>query len=414
MTTEQIKNAADLAAEFVKKMTKAETALRKFFREREDVIHGLALSAVTRHHILLLGPPGTAKSAIIAAFVRIFQCVIDDPRAYFRKLFSKGLPIDEVTGGLDIKELENGRYKRNVDGFLPSARFGNAEELYKGGDMNANIMLDMTDESRSFRNGDEDLNVPLEFLAASSNEVYEGTMSEAFHDRLAQKYWVPQMQEKSNFIEMLRNRADNAERPDLTKLAISDDELKAAQEMCREVEVPDAILEILFDLRNEFKQDSIEITNRHMNFAIDIVKGEAFLAGRMRVEADDLQVLQHVLWNMPDEIDVARKLVLRVSNPLLEEVNAGIDAARQEFKKARTEFNQAVQQGVKAVDARISATSQPRAAIDDILQDLEAKARTTDETTKTGKKIRQAIRKVEGTKIRLHKEILNIDMKAGA
>ena len=139
------KNNVDLVASFIAKITQAESAIRGFVRESEDRIHGLAVGFTARQHVLQVGPPGTAKSLAANTFVRFFQFFTDDPRSYFRKLMSKTLPSDEILGGFDMKAFESGVYRRNVDGFLPTARMAHLDEINKMGPMNQNAILDITD-----------------------------------------------------------------------------------------------------------------------------------------------------------------------------------------------------------------------------------------------------------------------------
>ena len=403
------KNNVDLVASFIAKITQAESAIRGFVRESEDRIHGLAVGFTARQHVLQVGPPGTAKSLAANTFVRFFQFFTDDPRSYFRKLMSKTLPSDEILGGFDMKAFESGVYRRNVDGFLPTARMAHLDEINKMGPMNQNAILDITDEQRSFRNGPDDINVPLAMLVGSSNEMHEDG-AEAHADRLALKFWVDQMQEKDNFLDMLRNRSEGNrfELPEGFEL-ITDEEIDAAHAACDEVEVPDSILEVLWALRKEFDSQSIQFTNRKANFCIDIVKAEALLAGRMTVEAEALQILQHVLWNDPAEIAPVRKMILRVANPMLEEVASMVDSAKQQLRVAREQYKNLVDQGVKASDARIQATSDPRAEIENILESLKEKIDKTSDKSKTGKRVKRYYGQVMGYKRKILSEIMNID-----
>jgi MoxR-like ATPase len=283
------------------------------------------------------------------------------------------------------------------------------DEINKMGPMNQNSILDITDEQRSFRNGPDDVNVPLTMLVGSSNEMHEDG-AEAHADRLALKYWVDQMQEKDNFLDMLKNRSQGKkfEVPSDFEL-ITDEEIEAAHAAVEEVDVPESILEILWALRKEFDAQSIQFTNRKANFCIDIVKAEALLAGRMTVEADDLQILQHVLWNDPAEIAPVRKMILRVANPMLEEVAAMVNSAKGQLRVARESYNDLVGQGVKASDARIQATSDPRAEIENILESLKDKLDKSSDASKTGKRIKRSYGQVMGYKRTILSEIMNID-----
>jgi MoxR-like ATPase len=405
MTTKNV----NLVASFISKVTAAEASIRGFVRESEDRIHGLVVGFTSKQHVLQVGPPGTAKSLAANLFAKFFQFTTDDPRSYYRKLMSKTLPPDEILGGFDMKAFESGIYRRNIDGFLPTARYAHLDEINKMGPMNQNAILDITDEQRSFRNGPDDVNVPLISLVGSSNEMHEDG-AEAHADRLALKYWVDQMQEKGSFMNMLRNRSEGNrfEMPEGFEL-ITDEEIDAAHAAVDEVEVGDAILEILWALRKEFDEQSIQFTNRKANFCIDIVKAEALLAGRMTVEAEDLQILQHVLWNDPSEIAPVRKMVLRVANPMHEEISMSVHSAKQELQNARDSYRDLIGQGTNAATARIQATANPRANIEEILVNLKDRLDKSTDNTKTGKLLKKSLNQVIGYKKKILSEIMNID-----
>ena len=405
MTTQN----TDLAASFIAKATLAESTIRKFVRESEDRIHGLFVGFVARQHVLQVGPPGTAKSLAANAFVRFFQFFTDNPRSYFRKLMSKTLTPDELFGGYDMKAFESGVFKRNVDGFLPTARYAHLDEINKMGPMNQNSILDISDEQRSFRNGAEDVKVPLVSLVGSSNEMHEDG-AEAHADRLALKYWVDQMQEKDNFLNMLRNRSEGNkfEVPAEFEL-ITDEEIEAIHAAMEQVDVPDSVLDIVWALRSEFDAQSIQFTNRKANFCIDIIKAEALLSGRMTVDVEDLQILEHVLWNDPSEISTVQKMISRIATPMLEEASSITHAAKQELNSARDQYRDMVGQGVTAADARIHATAQPREEIERMISKLDAMVENTNEETKAGKRVRRARSQVVRYKKTILSEIMNID-----
>ena len=66
--------------------------LNTLFIERESIIRVLMLSFLTAENTLLLGPPGTAKSDLIAAFSRCLD------KRYFTWLMSKTTTPEELFG----------------------------------------------------------------------------------------------------------------------------------------------------------------------------------------------------------------------------------------------------------------------------------------------------------------------------
>jgi len=99
------------------------TYLNAQFVERTDVIDGLLTALVAKVHVLLIGPPGTAKSAITVA---LSQCI--DDANYFQWLLTKFSTPEELFGPYDLAKLKQGAYERITAGKLPVA---NLAYLYK-------------------------------------------------------------------------------------------------------------------------------------------------------------------------------------------------------------------------------------------------------------------------------------------
>jgi MoxR-like ATPase len=59
------------------------STLTSTFPEREPVIDGALAAVLAREHVLLLGPPGTAKSALVRALAQAFG------GRYFERLVTK-------------------------------------------------------------------------------------------------------------------------------------------------------------------------------------------------------------------------------------------------------------------------------------------------------------------------------------
>ena len=55
------------------------------------------------------------------------------------------------------------------------------------------------------------------------------------------------------------------------------------------------------------------------------MRARAYLAGHSEVEAEDLEILEHVLWNEPDQRRTVRRIVQKHSNPLGEKIGKIMD-----------------------------------------------------------------------------------------
>src|SRR5512133_3387478 len=95
------------------------------FPERKDVIEGALAAVLAGEHVLLLGPPGTAKSALVRAIAQAFGGV------YFERLVTKFSTPEELLGPISLKALEQDRFTRITQGKLPNAEFAFVDEIFK-------------------------------------------------------------------------------------------------------------------------------------------------------------------------------------------------------------------------------------------------------------------------------------------
>jgi MoxR-like ATPase len=149
------------------KFKKVEEELNEYFVEREEVVHGLALAILSENNMLLLGPPGVAKSMA----VREWRAHIKGAN-YFEWLLTKFSVPEELFGPLSLKALEEDRYSRITVNKLPEAHFGFLDEIFKCNSGLLNSLLPVLNE-RKFHNDGISVDIPLLAVIAASNETPE-------------------------------------------------------------------------------------------------------------------------------------------------------------------------------------------------------------------------------------------------
>jgi MoxR-like ATPase len=145
--------------------------------EREAPVRLALLAALAGEHVLLIGPPGTAKSAL----ARRLHSAFGQTR-YFERLLTRFSTPEELFGPLSLKALEDDRYERLTEGFLPTAGIAFLDEVFKANSAILNALLTLLNE-REFDNGTQRLRTPLVCVVAASNEMPADDALHAFYDR---------------------------------------------------------------------------------------------------------------------------------------------------------------------------------------------------------------------------------------
>ena len=145
--------------------------------ERRQALRLSLLGALAGEHTLLIGPPGTAKSALARRIHLAFR-----EARYFERLLTRFTVPEELFGPLSIRALEEDRYERHVAGFLPDAEVAFIDEVFKANSAILNALLTLLNE-REFDNGAGRLRCPLISVIGATNQVPEDEVAEAFFDR---------------------------------------------------------------------------------------------------------------------------------------------------------------------------------------------------------------------------------------
>lgn len=277
---------------------------------KEKVMKLGLLSILSGENMILVGPPGTAKSEISR---RLREILADtDSETYFEYLFTKFTTPEEIFGPLSIKQLQNDKFERNTEGYMPSSRIVFLDEIFKANSSILNTLLTILNE-RVFHNGLKREKTPLISLIGASNELpFENDELTALYDRFLIRAVVGYVSD-DEIEELLDIKETDMEIPAEIKFTESDlNEIKSESEKVR---VTSGIKRTIMQIRQEynkiFAEDNHEIiSDRKLVKMVKLLKVSAYLNGRDKVDFSDLMLLTNCLWNNPENIEKVTKLVL--------------------------------------------------------------------------------------------------------
>ncbi|MEM4497239.1 MAG: AAA family ATPase [Nitrososphaerota archaeon] len=170
-----------MSIEIVRKL---EAELASGFIGREEEAKVAILALLTKQHVVFIGEPGTAKSALIRRLSQLVQC------RFFYYLLSKYTVPDELIGAIDPIAYKQGRFVRNVKGKLPECELAFIDEVFKGSSETLNTLLNVMNE-RIFVDADGTVyQCPLHSLYGASNELPSDSELAAFYDRFLLRHFV--------------------------------------------------------------------------------------------------------------------------------------------------------------------------------------------------------------------------------
>lgn len=311
------------------KLLNVEEELSGLFFERKEEIRGLLVGLLSREHVLLLGPPGAAKSELAEELCSRIVWDVGGRIGYFRWLLSRTSTPEELFGPVSLRALEKDSYRRRTKGKLPEARIAFLDEVFRCNSAVLNGLLSVLNE-RLFFNDGEPTRIPLEIVVAASNEPpVEREGLEALLDRFLLRYMVSYVREEGSFGALLRRESEAP----LRRTKITASELFEAQEEARRVDTS-GVLPAIAALRRELSEAGIPVSDRRYARSLKLLRANAYLEGRRGVAEEDLLLLANVLWAEPEQIPEVRKKVMVLASPELSEAQDLLDEAREVYKKA--------------------------------------------------------------------------------
>jgi len=252
--------------------------------ERAPLVEAVVLGAVAGEHLLVVGPPGTAKSQAVRRIAGALG------GRYFEYLLGRFSEPSEIFGPVDLRKLREGQVETQTAGMLPEADIAFLDEVFQGSTAILNTLLGLLNE-RVFRRGHDALSAPLRTCCAASNALPDDPNLAAFADRFLLRLWVSPVPD-AQLEELLEGGwASEEARSPLASLEDVDTLSRAARE-CDMARVRPHLAQCLRLLRGA----GVEMTDRRAVKSQKLIAAAAVLDGRNAPDEGDLWPL---VWAVP-------------------------------------------------------------------------------------------------------------------
>jgi len=345
LTIQQVKTTAETRSI----MLSLEKKLQSKFIKRENEIRGLSLAALSRTHILLLGPPGTAKTNMVSEWSKGMSL------SFFRRLIGQYTTPDEIFGPVDITALKNGEYRRILRNKAADSEVIFLDEVFKAGPAILNTMLGLMEE-REFDNDGKVVQTPLVTLIGASNEIpnSEDNLS-AFYDRFLIRYVTKYVEDDTDFVSMLKGSTTTIDSmltgADLALAQVEVDNMPMSKDAYESVKV---VWETLREDEGIFPSD------RRFVQLLKVMAADSWLNNYSEIKPESILVGQHILWTKPEEINKVRQIVISGVNPDQVHAEEILEAAKEAFAISMSEASATAQdlETIKSLSEMITELEQ--------------------------------------------------------
>lgn len=317
--------------------------LNKGVYEKQEVLALTLLTAVAGESIFLLGAPGVAKSLI----ARRLKFGFKDGTS-FEYLMNRFSTPDEIFGPVSISQLKDyDKYERIIKNYLPSATVVFLDEIWKAGPSIQNALLTVLNE-KVYRNGDQEIKVPMKALVSASNELpMKGEGLEALWDRFLVRYVVDGITDKNNFNEMISKSLNSYDDNVSTSIKLTDDQYNKISAEIEKVEIPENVFNVIHIIRNYIDQhnkkdekyeNQIYISDRRWRKIVRLLRTSALLNDRKAVDLMDCFLIANCIWNEPAQFAT----VLQFTKDAIQKHGYSLTLNLSDIKVELEEFNEEV------------------------------------------------------------------------
>ena len=288
--------------------------LKNAFVGKDEIVDLMGGCLVAGENLFLLGPPGTAKSALVRELATRLDGEV------FDYLLTRFTEPNELFGPFDIRKLREGELVTNTEGMLPEASFVFLDELLNANSAILNSLLMVLNE-RVFRRGREMRRLPTLMVVGASNRLPEDDALGALFDRFLLRVSCDNVPQEQLFA-VLGAGWQLDTRVQVMPPTMHVDEIRALQAGISSVDLSH-VLPAYLELVHRLRHAGIPISDRRAVKFQRLLAASALLCGRQVAHTSDLWVLRYI-WDTEEQQEVLASLV----QDAIEKSDQPIDGAK--------------------------------------------------------------------------------------
>jgi MoxR-like ATPase len=274
--------------------------VKESFIGKDEIIDLLGISLIARENAFLLGPPGTAKSAII----RLLSTCIENGKN-FEYLLTRFTEPNEIFGPFDIRKLKDGDLITNTEGMMPEASMVFLDEIFNANSAILNSLL-MALNEKIFRRGKETKKLPALMFVGASNVLPEDDALNALLDRFLIRVKCDYV-DTDRLEEVLLAGWKLENNISTEKPTITPDEIIDLQQLSKQVDLS-PIRKQYVNLVHNLRNTGIKVSDRRAVKIQNLLAASALMCGRNEAILSDLWVLKYI-WDTEEQIEILAGII---------------------------------------------------------------------------------------------------------
>lgn len=273
--------------------------VKNAFVGKNEIVDLLGISLIAKENAFLLGPPGTAKSAIVR---HLSSCIQDGKN--FEYLLTRFTEPNEIFGPFDIRRLKEGELVTNTEGMMPEASLVFLDEIFNANSAILNSLL-MALNERIFRRGKETKKLPALLFVGASNLLPEDEALNALLDRFLIRIRCDYVD--TDLLEQVLLAGWKLDSTQADKPTITPSEIIEMQQKSKLVDLS-PIRKQYVDLVHNLRSTGIKVSDRRAVKIQNLLAASALICNRDEAIVSDLWVLKHI-WDTEEQIEILAGIV---------------------------------------------------------------------------------------------------------